>query len=70
MDTNVFTLITIFATITYKIILNFFNSIIIKKSYPLGIIPWSINNIVQTRISYKRIIDYLNLPSIDTNDII
>lgn len=54
MDTNVFTLITIFATITY----------------PLGIIPWSINNIVQTRISYKRIIDYLNLPSIDTNDII
>ena len=43
-STNVFTLITIFNMITF----------------PLGVLPWALNNTILTMISYNRIQRYLN----------
>ena len=58
-DLNVFTIIAIFNVLLFPIGI-LFDCIIFK-----GILPWAFGNILSTRVSYKRIKEFLNMDEID-----
>lgn len=53
-STNVFTIIALFNLLTF----------------PLGVIPYSVNQLINTTVSYKRIKTYLDLKEINEEEII
>lgn len=52
--TNVFTIIALFNLLTF----------------PMGVLPYCINQLINTRVSYKRIKTFLDIEEIDPSDVL